>query len=268
MRLTAAGPLAFAAAGVLFVVYPAARPWGDSTPAGSAAAFASPAWLVAHLAAVAAFVLAGVGLAALHAGLRTGATGATATGATATGPTATGPTATGPTATGPTATGTTATGATTAGPGRGTRAAAAALGTWVAGAALVLPYYGSEAYALHGLAAANVPDVAGLAQDVRMGTVALTAFCIGLGLLALSAVLAAVTTARAGLGRLSGTAFAAGMVLFLPQFFADAPLRIAHGVLLGAGCLLLARALVRLGSGNAPVTASTAAGETMAGSPR
>jgi hypothetical protein len=30
------------------------------------------------------------------------------------------------------------------------------------------------------------------------------------------------------------------MVLFLPQFFAGPELRIAHGVLLGAGCVLLA----------------------------
>jgi hypothetical protein len=30
------------------------------------------------------------------------------------------------------------------------------------------------------------------------------------------------------------------MVLFLPQFFAGAELRIAHGVLLGVGCVLLA----------------------------
>lgn len=51
-----------ALAGVLFVVYPVVRPWGDSTAAGAAAAFASPAWLVAHLAAVAGFVLVGLAM--------------------------------------------------------------------------------------------------------------------------------------------------------------------------------------------------------------
>jgi hypothetical protein len=54
-----------AAAGVLFVVYPRVRLWGDSTPDRMAAAFASPFWLVAHLAAMAAFVLVGAGLTAL-----------------------------------------------------------------------------------------------------------------------------------------------------------------------------------------------------------
>jgi hypothetical protein len=37
-----------------------------------------------------------------------------------------------------------------------------------------------------------------------------------------------------------GVVFAAGAVLYLPQFFADPALRIAHGVLLAIGCLVLA----------------------------
>ena len=51
-----------AVAGVLFVAYPVVRPWGDSTVDGAAAAFSSPAWVVAHLAAVAGFVLVGLAL--------------------------------------------------------------------------------------------------------------------------------------------------------------------------------------------------------------
>lgn len=35
------------------------------------------------------------------------------------------------------------------------------------------------------------------------------------------------------------------MVLFLPQFFLSPALRIAHGVLLGVGCVLLAVAVRR-----------------------
>lgn len=190
-----AGPLALVAAGILFVVYPVLRPYGDAAPAGMAAAFAEPAWIVAHLAAVAAFVLAGAGLVTLS---RTA----------------------------------------------GTRTAQVAVGTWVAGAALVLPYYGAEVYALHALGVAGVPDLPALAEDIRMGAVAATAFGTGLGLLAVSAVLAAVAAARAGLGA-AGATFAAGMVLFLPQFFAVPGLRIAHGVLLGAGCLVLGLALAR-----------------------
>jgi hypothetical protein len=165
-----------AAAGVLFVVYPLVRPWGDATPDGMAAAFASPYWLLAHMAAMAAFVLVGVGLTRL--------------------------------------------------PGR------AALVTWVAGTALVLPYYGAEAFALHALA--GEPDVAALAEKIRMGATQMTVFGAGLGLLAVAGVLTAIAVGRAGV------VFAAGMVLYLPQFFADPALRIAHGVLLAIGCLILA----------------------------
>ena len=42
------------------------------------------------------------------------------------------------------------------------------------------------------------------------------------------------------LARLSGLAFAAGFVLFLPQFYATPTLRIAHGVLVAVGCVVLA----------------------------
>lgn len=164
------------AAGALFVVYPLARPWGDATPDGMAAAFASPFWLVAHVAAMVAFVLVGVGLTAL--------------------------------------------------PSR------AALVTWVGGTALVLPYYGAEAFALRALA--SQPNIAALAELIRMGPAQVAVFGAGLGLLAVAGVLTAVAVGRAGV------LFAVGMLLFLPQFFADPPLRIAHGVLLAIGCLILA----------------------------
>lgn len=168
--------LALVVAGVLFVIYPLVRPWGDATPDGAGAAFASPLWLAAHLAAVAAFVLVGVGLTAL--------------------------------------------------PGR------VALATWVAGTALVLPYYGAEAFALHALA--GEPNIVALAEQIRMGAVQLTVFGLGLVLLAAAGVLTALAVGRAGL------VFAVGMVLYLPQFFADPAVRIAHGVLLAIGCMILA----------------------------
>jgi hypothetical protein len=185
---------AFAAAGVLFVAYPTLRPWSDSAPAAAAAAFASPLWLVAHLAAAAAFVLVGIGMLAVRD--RT--------------------------------------------PGR---LAGVALGAWSVGAALTLTYYGAEAFALNALGA-GVPDpgeLAGLVAAVRMGPTQLSVFGAGLVLMALSAV------ALTGLvhPRLAAVPFAAGMVLFLPQFFAGPELRIAHGVLLGVGCALLARDAVR-----------------------
>ncbi|MFG1707346.1 hypothetical protein ACFLIM_29520 [Nonomuraea sp. M3C6] len=57
-RLTSA---AFAAAGILFLVYPAIRPSGDD-----ATAMASTAWIAGHLAAMLGFVLLGLATLGLH----------------------------------------------------------------------------------------------------------------------------------------------------------------------------------------------------------
>ncbi len=167
-----------ALAGVLFVVYPVVRPWGDSTAAGAAAAFASPVWLVAHLSAVAGFVLVGLAMRSF---------------------------------------------------GR------AAEVTWWVGAGLVLPYYGSEVFALHVLGQRMAGDqLMDLAEAIRLGPAAAVVFAAGLLALAAAGVLVAV---REGVAALP---FAAAMVAFLPQFFAGPEVRIAHGVLLGVGLLLLA----------------------------
>lgn len=171
------------AAGALFVAYPALRPWGDATVDGMAGAFASPAWLAAHLAAVAGFVLVGLGIRPLS------------------------------------------------------RAAGA---VWWFGAGLVLPYYGAEAFALHALGLRSSGEaLAAAANAVRNGPVQLTVFGAGLLLFAVAAVLVAVR------GRAVALPFALAMVLFLPQFFLPPALRIAHGVLLGVGCVLLAVAVRR-----------------------
>ncbi|MEV4112568.1 hypothetical protein [Nonomuraea sp. NPDC049695] len=57
-RLTSA---AFAAAGILFLVYPAVRPSGDD-----AEAMASTAWVAGHAAAMVGFVLLGLAVLGLH----------------------------------------------------------------------------------------------------------------------------------------------------------------------------------------------------------
>ncbi|MET9275561.1 hypothetical protein [Kribbella sp. NPDC003557] len=50
-------------AGVLFLLYPALRPWEDeSTTAGAAAAMGATAWVVAHLCAMIGFILVAVAL--------------------------------------------------------------------------------------------------------------------------------------------------------------------------------------------------------------
>jgi hypothetical protein len=45
------------------------------------------------------------------------------------------------------------------------------------------------------------------------------------------------------LPRTSAILFATGIALFLPQFFSPAAVRIAHGILLAAGSIILAAAL-------------------------
>ena len=50
-------------AGVLFLLYPALRPWHDeTTTSGAAAAMGSTAWVVAHLCAMLGFILVAVAL--------------------------------------------------------------------------------------------------------------------------------------------------------------------------------------------------------------
>jgi hypothetical protein len=202
------GASAFAAAGVLFVLYPATRPYGDLDPATTAAAFGSPWWLAAHLSAVLGFLLAGTGLMALF--LRH----------------------------------------------RSTPLAAAAASWWL-GTGLTVVYYGAETFALHALGA-RIDDpalLAQLAESIRMGPTQVTVFAAGLVLLAAAGVLTAV-----GLRSLHGAAlpFAAGAVLFLPQFFAEPGFRVVHGTLLGLGCLLLAAHLARRPA-TAPVSREPAA---------
>jgi hypothetical protein len=69
-------------------------------------------------------------------------------------------------------------------------------------------------------------------------------FGIGMVLLAVAGVLAAVASWRmAGLPRWGAMIVAVSLVLYIPQFFAGQPVRIAHGALLAIGCLWLAAGL-------------------------
>jgi hypothetical protein len=84
---------------------------------------------------------------------------------------------------------------------------------------------------------------------VRYQPVAIASFGIGLVLLAVAGVLTAVAIRRSGvLPAAAGVVFAAGLVLFLPQFFLPAAARIAHGVVVLAGCGWLALAMWRASS--------------------
>ncbi|WP_214401950.1 hypothetical protein [Pseudonocardia lacus] len=116
----------------------------------------------------------------------------------------------------------------------GTATARAALVVWWTGAAMTLTYYGAETFALNALS--DRPDLPAMAEAIRMGPTQVAVFGVGLVLLAVAGVLTALALRPGWVG----VPFALGMVLFLPQFFTGPELRIAHGVLLGAGCLLIA----------------------------
>lgn len=187
-------------AGLLFLLYPAVRPWHDeSTVDGAVASLGSSAWVAAHLFAMLGFVLVAIALPALRPA--------------------------------------------------GSLASIAAV-VFGIGAGLTLPYYGAEDFGLHAMATKFAQgqrfDLLAMIESVRYDPVAVTTFGAGLLLLGVGGVLVAVAVWRSGaLPRFAGIAFGAGFALFLPQFFAPAPVRIAHGVLVMIGAIWLAIALAR-----------------------
>jgi hypothetical protein len=199
-----AGAVALAGAGVLFVAYPAVRPWHDeNTVSGATLSMSSGAWVAAHFFAMVGFILLPLGLLALRAAVASTRTETTAL--------------------------------------------LAIVFAWIGGG-LVLPYYGAEDFGLHAIAGPHGQgtDLLALVKAVRYQPVAITIFGVGLILLAVAGILAAIAVWRSGvLPKAAGVLFGAGLVLYLPQFFGPAALRIAHGILVVVGCLVLAAALWR-----------------------
>ena len=69
-------------------------------------------------------------------------------------------------------------------------------------------------------------------------------FLIGLLLIAASAITAASAVWKSRvLPKWSGVPLALGFALYIPQFLGTQPLRVAHGLLVAAGCIWLAFAL-------------------------
>lgn len=137
------------------------------------------------------------------------------------------------------------------------RAARWARAAGLAGAALVLPYFGAESFGLHALGAdAQDGDLRALAlvAEVRYQPLAITMFGAGLIALAVSAVAFAMAWSHLGCGsrRWAAWPLAVLMALFLPQFFLPASWRMAYGVAYLAAAVLYARSLTsadRSGSG-------------------
>ncbi|MFI8525443.1 hypothetical protein ACIGB8_13410 [Promicromonospora sukumoe] len=223
--------VAFVAAGVAFLLFPVLRPWPDETVASTdlATAFASDRWVVSHLLGILGLALIAPALLGLRALLVGAGSGSAWAGR---------------------------------GGNPGVRSATWALVTAWTGAGFAALYFGAEIFGIRTLAEAALRDGdLGLLADVevlRMQPWAMTLFGAGLLLLAVSGALLAVALWRSG-GRASGPQgagthprwiglpLALGLVLVLPQFFGGPELRITHGVLVAAGCVLVA--VVVAGSG-------------------
>jgi hypothetical protein len=123
----------------------------------------------------------------------------------------------------------------------------------VLGVGLILPYYGAETFGLHAIGRAAVQhgaaNLTAVADAVRYHPAAISMFGAGWILLAAAAVAVARVLWTRGI-RAGAILIGAGMVLYLPQFFAPPWLRIAHGVVLGVGLAIVSIRLVRSGVGD------------------
>jgi hypothetical protein len=194
--------LAFGVSGILFVAYPALRPFSSETGLEGAQAFASTNWIIAHSLAMAGFILLGLGLLGVCEELRGSA---------------------------------------------GQRLASWGMVlSWI-GIGMTLPYYGAEVFGLHAVGQAvvdrNNPDLMSIVNNIRW-EVGVFWILAGLAALGVGVILFAIAIWRSGrLTNWSGIVLAVAFALYIPQFAAGQPLRVAHGLLLLVGALLLAWAI-------------------------
>lgn len=117
-------------------------------------------------------------------------------------------------------------------------------GATLAGAVLVLPYYGAEAYGLHALGRQMlVTGDAGMADAAdlfRYEPVATTLFAAGWAAFAYGG-LRLLRLARTGIDgqRVGLVLTGVALTTYLPQFFATPGLRVTHGVVVGVGLAAL-----------------------------
>ncbi|WP_066904842.1 hypothetical protein [Millisia brevis] len=137
----------------------------------------------------------------------------------------------------------------------GARAAGRSAGFAAVGAALLLPYYGAETFALHVLAGDPVVSTVGgvtaagempVAESIRLHPLPATLFGIGLLAFATGAVLAGLALVRAGGPRYAAVLLGAAWIVFISQYFVPPAGRMAVGVLLLVACVAFAVALFRL----------------------
>lgn len=191
--------MSLAVAGILFVLYPALRPFSDEASLLGAAAFASTEWIVAHVLAILGFILLTFGLFGLYISLQ------------------------------------------------GTAVERLAFRglvlSWV-GTGLTLPFYGAEVFGLHAIGQEAIRQhnaaLVSLANNVRFGP-GFIMILVGLLLLAVGSIIAATAVWKSHtMPKWSGIPFALGFLLYLPQFVGTQPIRVAHGLVVAAGCLWMA----------------------------
>ncbi|MFD4323940.1 hypothetical protein ACFWQC_04865 [Nocardioides sp. NPDC058538] len=122
------------------------------------------------------------------------------------------------------------------------------------GSGLTISYYGAEVYGLRAIGERAVadgdPSLTEVGNDFRLDPTAVTVFTIGLLLVAVAAVLAAIAVWRSGsLPRWSAVPLAALLATMLPQYFLPHAGRIVWGVLVAVASLWLATALWRASGG-------------------
>ena len=135
---------------------------------------------------------------------------------------------------------------------RGTRGERAARWGAILGAVgigLTLPYYGAEVFGLHAVGQAVVErgdaSLMSITDSIRWEA-GIWFILGGLAVLGGGVALTAAAIWRSGqLARWSGVPLAMAFALFIPQFGTPQPVRVAHGVLIAVGCVLVARALLR-----------------------
>ncbi len=118
---------------------------------------------------------------------------------------------------------------------------------WI-GICMTLPYYGAEVFGLHAagqqaLATGRNGQFDDLIHDIRWEA---GIWFILIGLLALAIGVVVLTTAawrEVPRPRLLLLPLAVAVALYIPQFAAAQPIRVAHGLLMTAGCILLAAAI-------------------------
>lgn len=200
------GALAFACAGILFVIYEATAPRVvDQTSLEAARSWTGAGWSVAHIAAIVGLILIPLGYGALRDYLEGTSTENTAAVAATIG----------------------------------------YIGSALTISYYGAEVYGLKAIGQRAVADGD-PTLAEVGNAFRNDPTAIAVFVIGLALVAAAAVLAAVAVWRSGtLHRWSGVPLAALLVTMLPQYFLPHAGRIVWGALVAVAALWLASEMWR-----------------------